>query len=187
MYVNRLAHSTQTSQSPEPPSSHLSSFSVTLAPLGTPWIDVFLGGWLLSLSITASSPCSPKHMQEASNGRVTHMHTCPISLFVDFSGLWGQCSEHTCTGPSGGMATPWGNCIFIFFVELPNFSTVAAQLKEPTGVFISAPHLFSVFKTTILRNVSSGQLIAETPHPTPPRCPGHCFGCHHTELAFVPA
>lgn len=83
-------------------------------------------------------------------------------------GHWSQCSEHTRAGlwvyrPSDGMATLCDNCIF-------NFSTVAALSKfpigEPMGFYFYSPdpHLFSVFKATILRRGS--RLIAE-PHALP--------------------
>lgn len=59
-----------------------------------------------------------------------------------------------------------GNCTFNFFVEPPNFSTVAALLKEPTGVFISAPpthtyFLFLSYHAKECEPLGSGQLIAE--------------------------
>lgn len=117
---------------------------------------MFLRDWLFPLSIVASSPRSLKHVQEAPNGRMAHMHTCPISPIHALQwalGLLPLCATGNSAlsilvqafgyGPSSGMATPCGNCIFNFFVEPSNFSTVAALLKEPTGeptgVFTSAP------------------------------------------------
>lgn len=90
-------------------------------------------------------------------------HICirvPFSPFVHFTGLWGQCSEHARAalwvyGPSGGMATPCGNCTFDVFVEFfHNGCTIEGTHRGFYFCNPPNPHLFSVFKATILKNVS---------------------------------